>query len=278
MCTTRTGSRPRRGVRASATAGYGWPAMTASLPAEIQQVFDRFVTTEYATIDGRGQPITWPVTPYYSPGQRSIDVTTGLGYPKKARDAERNPKVALLFSDPTGCDVQNPPQVLVQGVAQVDDADLDANAERYARESTEKLPATKSMLPPKPVRGLFGWYFKRLYVHVRPERVYVWPDGDASREPRLLDARLEEVRSGHDEEPDAERASAVGGEPAWDGRIEELGRRYASAVLTIVAPDGFPFSVRLPIELDRDSRRIRIAPGALGVPPGPGVGCGAAPP
>src|SRR3954471_16935587 len=256
--------------------------MTASLPAEVQQVFDRFITTEYATVDGRGQPITWPVTPYYSPGASSIDVTTGLGYPKKARDAERNPKVALLFSDPTGCGIDNPPQVLVQGTAQVDDSDLDANAERYARESTEKLPATKSMLPPKPIRGLFGWYFKRLYVHVRPERVYVWPDGDASREPRLLDARLEEVRSGHDEEPDAERASAVGGEPGggrggggrvWDERMEELGRRYESAVLTIVAPDGFPFSVRLPIELDRDGRRIRIAPGALGVPVQPGLAC-----
>jgi hypothetical protein len=247
--------------------------MTASLPAEVQEVFDRFITTEYATIDGRGQAITWPVTPYYSPGAPSIDVTTGLGYPKKARDAERNPKVALLFSDPTGSGVEGAPQVLVQGTAKVDDADLDANAERYARESVEKLPATKSMLPPKPIRGLFGWYFKRLYVQVRPERVFVWPDGDASREPRLLDTHLEEVRSARAEEPPAQLAPTEGGEPRWDDRIEELGRRYDSAVLTVVAPDGFPFSVRLPIELDRDSRRIRLAGGALGVPVHPGLAC-----
>ena len=32
----------------------------------------------------------------------AIDVTTGLGYPKKANDAAANPKVALLFSEPTG--------------------------------------------------------------------------------------------------------------------------------------------------------------------------------
>jgi hypothetical protein len=38
--------------------------VTSSLPSEVQQVFDRFVTTEYTTIDSRGQPITWPVTPY----------------------------------------------------------------------------------------------------------------------------------------------------------------------------------------------------------------------
>src|SRR5215210_6721902 len=142
--------------------------MTTTLPPEVQQVFDRFVTTEVTTVDGRGQPITWPLTPYYRPGDRCIDVTTGLGYPKKAHDARANPKVALLFSDPTGSDLERPPQVLVQGTAEVDDRDLAANRERYVRESGEKLPATKEMLPPKPVRRMFGWYFTRVYVHVRP--------------------------------------------------------------------------------------------------------------
>ena len=116
--------------------------MTASLPPEIQDVFHRFVTTEFTTIDGRGQPISWPLTPYYSPGAPCIDVTTGLGYPKKANDARGNPKVALLFSDETGSGLDDPPQVLVQGTADVDDRDLDANRERYARELPEKLPAT----------------------------------------------------------------------------------------------------------------------------------------
>jgi hypothetical protein len=247
--------------------------VTATLPEEVQRVFERFVTTEYTTIDGRGQPITWPVTPYYSPGDPCIDVTTGLGYPKKAEDAETNPKVGLLFSDPTGSEVESPPQVLVQGTAEVDDRDLKANRERYVRESGEKLPGSKEMLPPKPIRGLFNWYFTRLYVHVRPERVYVWADGDASREPRLLDARLEEVRSGHDEEPHEGHVDTEGGDPAWDERIDELGDRYPTAVLSIVAPDGFPFSLRLPIEVDRHSRRIRVGEGALGVPVQPGLAC-----
>src|SRR4051812_5358319 len=121
--------------------------MTASLPEDIQRVFDRFITTEYTTIHRRGQPITWPGTPYYRPGEATIDVTTGLGYPKKADDAAGNPKVALFFSEPTGCGVREPPTVLVQGTAAVDDRDLEANRERYARESVEKLPATKSMQP-----------------------------------------------------------------------------------------------------------------------------------
>jgi hypothetical protein len=220
-----------------------------------------------------GQPISWPLTPYYRPGDPCIDVTTGLAYPKKANDALANPKVALLFSDPTGSGMENAPQVLVQGTADVDDRDLTGNRERYTRESVEKLPGTKQLLPPKPLRGLFDWYFTRIYMHVRPERVYVWPDGEATREPQLFDAHMEEVRSGHDEEPPAGHARAEGGMVEWDTRMDELGTRYPTAVLSIVAPDGFPFSVRVPISVDRAARRIRIGAGALGLPVQPGLAC-----
>ena len=247
--------------------------MTATLPPEVQRVFDKFVTTEFTTIDRHGRPITWPVTPYYRPGDPCIDVTTGLGYPKKAKDARANPKVALLFSDPTGSGLEHAPQILVQGIADVDDRDLDANRERYSRESVEKLPDMRKLLPPEPVRGLFNWYFTRIYVHVRPERVYVWEDGDSAKEPQLFDAHMEEVRSGHDEEPPGEHAPAAGGGAAWDSRMDELGERYPTAVLSIVAPDGFPFSLRVPISVDRDTRRIRIGAGALGVPVQPGLAC-----
>jgi hypothetical protein len=247
--------------------------VTATLPPEVQRVFDTFITTEYTTVDSRGQPIGWPVTPYYRPGDPCIDVTTGLGYPKKANDALANPKVALLFSDPTGCGMENPPQVLVQGTANVDDRDLAGNRERYTRESVEKLPGMQQLLPPKPLRGLFDWYFTRIYVHVRPERVYVWPDCDVTREPQLFDAHMEEVRSGHDEEPAARHAPAEGGMAEWDPRMDELGARYRSAVLSLVAPDGFPFSVRVPISVDRAARRIRIGTGALGLPVQPGLAC-----
>ena len=240
--------------------------MTSSLPSEVRDVFERFITTEYTTVDSRQQPITWPVTPYYESGAATIDVTTGLGYPKKADDAQRNPYVSLLFSDPTGSGIERDSRVLVQGTAEVDDRDLDANRERYWRESGEKLPATKDMHPPKLLRGMFGWYYTRIYVKVRPERVLVWPDGDHTREPELLDARMEEVRSGHVEEPAAEHAPARGGAPRWDARIEQLGERYDTAVLAWVGPDGFPLSVRVPVSLDEKSRRIRIEAEPVGLP------------
>ena len=247
--------------------------MTATLPTEVQQVFDRFVTTEFTTVDGSGQPITWPLTPYYRPGDPCIDVTTGLGYPKKAKDARANPKVSLLFSDATGSGLDDAPQVLVQGTADVDDGDLEANRERYSREIVEKLPAVRDEMPPKIFQRMLDWYYTRIYVHVRPERVYVWPGGDVRSEPQLFDTHMEEVRSGHDEEPDVEHPSGAGGALAWDERLEELGARYPEAVVSLVAPDGFPFSVRLPVEVDRDARRLRLGGAPVGVPWQPGLAC-----
>jgi hypothetical protein len=55
--------------------------------------------------------------------------------------------------------------------------------------------------------------------------------------------------------------------------MDELGELYPDAVLSLVAPDGFPFSVRVPITVDRSARRVRIGAGALGVPVHPGRAC-----
>jgi hypothetical protein len=207
--------------------------VTASLPPKVQQVLDSFVTTEFTTVDRRGQPVCWPVTPYYAPGDPCIDVTTALGDPENALDARANPKVALLFSEPAGSGMDDAPQVLVQGTAGVDKGDV---------------------------------------VHVRPERIYVWPGGDATQEPQLFDTHMEEVRSGHDEEPEGPQAAAEGGSAMWDERIDELGRS-PDAVLSLVGPDGFPFSVRVPISVDGSARRLRIPAGVLGVPVHTGLAC-----
>ena len=93
------------------------------------------------------------------------------------------------------------------------------------------------------------------------------------REPQLWDAHMEEVRSGHDEERESEPPQPAGGDTAWDERIEELGRLHESAALSFVAPDGFPFSVRLPVSVDPGDRVIRLDADPVGVPLAPGLAC-----
>jgi hypothetical protein len=245
--------------------------VTGTLPQEVRDVFAGFVTTEFVTLNATGQPIVWPLTPYYSDGAPVIEVTTGVGYPKKAEDARRNPRVAMLFSDPTGSGIESGIRVLVQGAAEIDDADLGANRERYRRESARKLPATVEMMPPKLIEGLFGWYFERLYIRVRPERIFVWRDG--ATEPEILDARLEEVRSGHSEEPAQPHPPPQRREPVWDARIEELGERHPTAALAWVAPDGFPLVARAGVRWQGGERRVEITDLDGGLPIEPGRAC-----
>lgn len=247
--------------------------MTATLPEAVRETFSRFITCEFTTIDSRQQPIAWPVTPYYDDGAETIDVTTGLGYPKKANDAMANPRVALFFSDPTGSGLAGGRRVLVQGTAHVDDRDLAANRERYVREAAAKLPAAAEKQPPKPLRGLFNWYYTRLYVKVRPERIFHWPDGDHSKAPEVIDSHREEVRSGHSEEPLEPHAEPEGGSRAWDERLGELGERYTEAVLAWVAPDGFPLSARVPVVPEPAMERIALGHGPSGLPLTEGRAC-----
>jgi len=231
--------------------------MTSTLPTGVQDAFDRFITCELTTVDARKQPITWPVTPFYEPGGPTIDVTTGLGYPKKADDARAHPSVALLFSDPTGSGLDTQMKVLVQGTASIDDEDLKGNAARYIRESGDKLPATKKMHPPKPLRPAFNFYYARIYIKVRPERIFLWPGGNLADEPEIHGAHLEEVRSGHSEEPVEEHGAPAAGAPAWDERMDFLAE-HETGVVSWLGPDGFPIALRTRFTADTAAREIRI--------------------
>jgi Pyridoxamine 5'-phosphate oxidase len=247
--------------------------MPSTLPTELQQAAENYLTCEFVTIDAAGRPIVWPVTPYYRAGEGCIDLTTGVGYPKKADDAARNPHVALLFSDPTGSGLADPATVLVQGTARVDDADLGANRERFERELADKLPALHALAPTGRLKRFFSWYYDRIYLRVRPERVYVWGAGGLDGEPTLYDAHVEEVRSGHNEEPEEGHAPPEGGMDVWDTRLDRLGREDATAVLAIVGPDGFPFAIRVPARADAAARVVHIEADPVAAPVEPGPAC-----
>jgi hypothetical protein len=233
---------------------------------DLQAVFDRFITTEYVTIDGRGQPIAWPVTPYpHDDGGTCIDVTTGLGYPKKARDAQRNPQVALLFSEPNGSGLEDPPAVLVQGTARIDEEDLEANAKRYVREGAQKLPKAYEKMPPESMYRFLRWYLDRIYIHVKPERILVWPGGDIAAPPQ--------VALGDPLPPAAPGPGGQSPQSAWKPRIEQLGTTYPTAVLAFVGADGYPVAVRVPVRADAAAGLVRLTATPAGIPLAPGRAC-----
>ncbi len=139
-------------------------------------------------------------------------MTTGLGYPKKADDAQAHPSVSLLFSDPTGSGIDSGLRVLVQGTATVDDEDLKANAERYVRESGVKLPGHQEDEPAEAAAPDVQLVLRApLHQGAARNGSSSGRRGTSQSEPTLHDARLDEVRSGHVEEPPEDHGEAPKG-------------------------------------------------------------------
>jgi hypothetical protein len=78
-----------------------------------------YFTCEVTTVNRRGQPITWPALAYFDEPSGVIFFAVSIAFPVKAQNARRHPQVSLLYSDPTGSKLDNPPAVLVQGDARV---------------------------------------------------------------------------------------------------------------------------------------------------------------
>ena len=199
--------------------------MTASLPAEVQQVFDRFITTEFTTSTRAGGRSAGRSRPTTEPGDPCIDVTTALGYPEEgARRARRTRRSRCCSRTPPAAGWSAAPQVLVQGIADVDDRDLEANRERYTRESAEKLPGSKELLPPKPLQRAV-----QLLLHppLRPR---------AAGARLRLAGRRRHARAASSSTRTWRRSARAttrsrrrrppapqGGPPVWDERMDELG-------------------------------------------------------
>jgi hypothetical protein len=106
-------------------------------------------------------------------------------------------------------------------------------------------------------------------LHVRPERVYAWDGDGPDIEPRLFDAHIEEVRSGHNEEPEVTHPRPAGEHAHWDHRLDELD----CALLACVGPDGFPFAARTMIRPDPRAGVLRLPHVPVGMPMEPGPAC-----
>ncbi|MFI7027327.1 hypothetical protein ACIBK1_01305 [Microbispora rosea] len=222
---------------ASGTAG------RTNWPAEILPVLEHTLTCEYASLTRTGAPITWPVAPYVAEDGRTVDVSTGLTYPSKAERARRDPRVALLFSDPTGSPVSGPPTVLVQGLATVRDADLQANTDLYLRRTLAKYPQSLARQPWFLVRRQV-WYWARIWIEVTPLRVLWWPDGRLDAPPLRWEAAPEVTAPPSDPVPAGAGAPKWLEPPAdWRPRADHAAG-LGDPVLTVVDEDGWPLPLR----------------------------------
>jgi hypothetical protein len=152
-------------------------------------IINSYRVAEFVTLARDGSPVCWPLAPDFKGGR--LIFSTGYVYPVKARNAQRNPRVAALFSDPTASGrSDNDPFVLVQGLAEVYDQDMQRNTERYVDQLLSKGPAMLRLILHIPVlrQGMVG-YVARIWIEVLPQQEYLWARSQIPPEPLRIAIR-----------------------------------------------------------------------------------------
>lgn len=150
------------------------------IPEDAARILRRYRTCEFSTIAKDGTPITWPLCARWLDDGRFL-LTTSIGLPQKAYNLRRNPKVALLFSEPCGSGIDKPGAVLVQGQAScadgiVTDPSTVPELEDYFRETIFARQPNSKLMSSWLGRTFLDWYYMRLLIYVTPTRYFYWPD------------------------------------------------------------------------------------------------------
>ncbi len=146
-------------------------------------IIQSYRVAEFVTLARDGSPVCWPLAPDFEDGQ--LVFSTGYVYPAKARNVQRNARVAVLYSDPTASRrTDDDPLVLIQGLAKADDMDLQRNTERYVDQLLRKGPLMfRAALRFHTLRQAFVGYLTRIWIEVQPQREFVWERGQMPPDP-----------------------------------------------------------------------------------------------
>lgn len=219
------------------------PTPIAQLPPPVPTTVAENYICEFATTTAKGIPLDTPMLYSVEPDGSTVDVSTGVSYPTKAERARRNPKVGLLIEAPDGG-----PVVSIGGWAAVRDADIQANALRYAHDFRNFLPVIGNGRPWEAMREAY-WYWARIFIHCTPVTIRWWPTQAAT-----TTAGAEQVwRAPNPVAPPASEPALAGAPSAaprwpemdnWRARAEEVTSTFPPPHLTVIDADGFPLPFR----------------------------------
>jgi hypothetical protein len=168
----------------------GWKCMTQriqQLPDWMYHAIEESFTCQFASVTESGTPVALPLfLNYFDPDTGTLAVSSPVGV-KRLENVRRHPEVAMLFS-PVGSGKGEPPHVLlIQGKAEVDDADPENGWKRYfAGWARRQLSARESL--PK-MRQMWPGYVQRAIIRVRPTRFLGWQEGDMQRAPEIVEVK-----------------------------------------------------------------------------------------
>jgi hypothetical protein len=167
-------------------------------------------------------------------------LTTPVAFPQKAFNVRRDHRVALLYSDPTGSGLTDPPTVLIQGraIAPHAFAPLDELAD-YWREVFGKFPWAAKKLESEQFQRTMDWFYWRIPIYVTPEQVHVLPQCEVG---------------GAIEPPSPAPNTPL------TAQVRDALWRYPTSVFTARDDHGWPYVSRATITAATDSNSYLVKP------------------
>ncbi len=161
-----------------------------TLDPDLAPVIDAYRLCEFATLGKDGTPIPWPAATIRQP-DGTLLLTTSIAFPQKAFNIRRDGRVALLFSDPTGSGLDNPPQILIRGTAVCPDEIVATpeGTEAYWKMLYERQPSSHAFAR-APLRWLMDWYYLRLLITVTPTEILTLSSVDLATPAQTTSAHL----------------------------------------------------------------------------------------
>jgi hypothetical protein len=159
----------------------------------------------------------------------------------------------MLFS-PVGVGKGEPPHVLlVQGMAEVDDTDLEQGWKRYFAGWARRQPSAREHLPQ--MRQMWPGYVQRAIIRVQPTRLLGWPQGEMQRPPEAVEVHGttsdDQGPTALARRPRSSRVTASDVMIEWTDELLAQINSSSRAALSYLGESGYPVTLPLPFSFDR---------------------------
>ena len=155
------------------------------LPDWMYHAIEESFTCQFASTTVRDIPVALPVFLHHFDPDTGTLIISSPARMKRLKNVRQHPKVAILFS-PSGTGTEEPKHVLlVQGLAEVDDSNLESGWKRYFAGWARRQPSARESLA-RMEQAMPG-YTQRALIRVRPTRFLGWPDGNFQQSPEVVE-------------------------------------------------------------------------------------------
>jgi general stress protein 26 len=155
------------------------------LPDWMHHSIEESFTCQFASTTVRDIPVALPVFLHHFDPDTGTLIISSPARMKRVKNVRQHTKVAILFS-PSGTGTEEPKHVLlVQGLAEVDDSNLESGWKRYFAGWARRQPSARESLA-RMEQAMPG-YTQRALIRVRPTRFLGWPDGNFQQSPEVVE-------------------------------------------------------------------------------------------